>query len=228
MSDLQTLHDAFAELEHRADLAELDRRVSALAPRRRRVLPWTPVAAIFAAVVALVVGAVWFAPSDHADPPAGAKVAVGPPTTHQALADRFRRVLGDTATFTVSENKRMSDVITTADPDPGLSIAGPVSSNGVDGWFQLTIYPNRPCSFWDASCRTPMSYDVRDRVTHIKDGSVTARMSAYGALRVSADGNTLLQLMVSDNDRTLGKPPTGPVPLDGEQIARIVSSDLWW
>lgn len=70
MSDLRTLHDAFAELERQVDAAAAYR---APVVRRRRAVRLVPVAATVVAVACLVAGAVWLMPGDsgtHVSKPA--------------------------------------------------------------------------------------------------------------------------------------------------------------
>ena len=65
MSDLRTLHDAFAELERRADAAAAG---TAPVVRPRRAVRLVPVAATVVAVAGLVAGAVWLVPGDSGTP----------------------------------------------------------------------------------------------------------------------------------------------------------------
>ncbi|MFL6120819.1 hypothetical protein [Actinophytocola sp.] len=116
MTDLRTLHDAFAELERRADAASAGALSTAPGPRRALGLRLVPVAATVVAVAGLAAGAMWLVPGGNTGaaaggPPTTTTVATAAPTTEPAvpsttedLANRFRRVLGNTATFEVSDS----------------------------------------------------------------------------------------------------------------------------
>jgi len=112
MTDLRTLHDAFAELERRADAAG----APSTAPRPRRALGLrlVPVAATVVAVAGLAAGAMWLAPGDGGgtqagSPPTTSSTTAPPtsespvPTSPEDLATSFKRVLGDTATFRIKD-----------------------------------------------------------------------------------------------------------------------------
>lgn len=174
MSDLRTLHDAFAELERRADAAAV---VTAPVVRPRRAVRLVPVAATVVAVAGLVAGAVWLVPGDSgthaASPPTTSSTA---PSTNTArspvpaspddLIARFGVVLGDTATFEATAKATVpppssanpnppqpgtGSVVTPQPEDPdasiGAMIGGTLTSAGVTGSFLLTIYPSdsEPC-----------------------------------------------------------------------------------
>jgi hypothetical protein len=129
MTDLRHLHDAFEELERRADAAG----ALATAPKPRRALGFrlVPVAATVAAVAGLAAGAVWLSPGN--DAPAGTQAATQPsatsttappehhvvPTTPEELADRFRLALDGTATFDVTETAGGPAVMTLPPPSSG-------------------------------------------------------------------------------------------------------------
>jgi hypothetical protein len=179
MSDLRTLHDAFAELERRADAAPV--RTAPVA-RPRRAVRLVPIAATAVAVAGLVAGAVWLMPGGSGTHAAGTSSSTAPATTTTrspvpALPDdliaRFRVVLGDTATFEVttkttvpgaspsskSQQPGTGSVVTPQVEDPGAStsalIVGTLTSAGVTGSFGLTIYPSdSEPSVWCDSSRT--------------------------------------------------------------------------
>lgn len=185
MTDLRPLHDAFEELERRADAAG----ALATAPKPRRALGFrlVPVAATVVAVAGLAAGAVWLSPGN--DAPSGTQAATQPsstgsatappehhvvPTTPEELADRFRTVLGDTATFEVTETAGgpvqmtlppppssgggtppLVDGSTPAVPTsatkidegnvlPGAFIKGSLTASGVKGGYDLQIYAGTP------------------------------------------------------------------------------------
>jgi hypothetical protein len=232
---LQDLHDAFTELERRADLAEMDRRANLADPTdlpkpRPRIVRSTPVFAAVAAVAALIVGAVWVVPSDFAGTTAGTTIAIGPPTTHKELEDRFRTVLGDTATFKVTEKGTPKDAWANGPRWPdGLSIAGPLTANGVTGWFELQIFPFRPCPDEQNHLCPPGGIKTGTEATytrHLEDNRVL--VTAVSVIRLSDDSHVLLQLGVNSGDGSIDKPPAKPTPLGYDEVNKIVSSELWW
>jgi hypothetical protein len=140
MNDLRALHDAFGELERRADAAPVG---TALAPpARHRMARLVPVAATVVVVAGLAAGAVWLVPGDNAgeqaaSPPTSTSTtasspptsASGAPKTPEELIDRFTAVLGGTATFTVTEKGPGAGVVTAP--------AGP-DNNGPDKAGEIT------------------------------------------------------------------------------------------
>jgi hypothetical protein len=179
MTDLRTLHDAFAELERRADAASASVPATASRPRRALGPRLVPVAATVVAVAGLAAGAMWLAPGGNGgtqagSPPTGtsAPATAEPPvpTTPEDLANRFRRVLGDTATFEVTDSAGvgveelpppsttsgsgtpatpgMSMTATSVPSDgtsgTGVRIAGTLTAGGVTGGFDLQIYAGHP------------------------------------------------------------------------------------
>jgi len=162
MTDLRALTDAFTELERRADAhTELHGRTDAAhvtqlptAPSRPRgVRPsarLVPVAAAVAVVAGLAAtGVVLLAPGSDsggqvATPPVTGSTPVSPtsaapqrtlgPSTPEDLIERFRAVLGDTATFTVTDRGPGAVIMTMppapsgALPSPGVSPASPGSA----------------------------------------------------------------------------------------------------
>ncbi|CCH29998.1 hypothetical protein ABZ816_31990 [Actinosynnema sp. NPDC047251] len=164
MSELRTLHDAFAELERRADATAMG---TAPVARPRRAVRLVPVAATAVAVAVLVAGAVWLVPGDSgthtAGPPSAAPittVARGPvPASPDDLIARFRVVLGDTATFEATTQVTLpagsassqnpsppgSGLVVPLTVDPGAPtsalLGGTLNSAGVTGSFSLTILP---------------------------------------------------------------------------------------
>lgn len=164
MSDLRTLHDAFAELERHADAA--DARTAPVV-RPRRAVRLVPVMATAVAVAGLVASAVWLVPADSGMPTAGQPSTASSTTTARSpvpassdeLIARFRVVLGDTATFEVTTKgpfpevpalsehnlppESTSAVPLTVNPNVPTSalISGTLTSAGVTGGFGLMIYP---------------------------------------------------------------------------------------
>jgi hypothetical protein len=231
MSDLRTLHDAFAELERRVDAA-----AAGVAPvvRPRRAVRLVPVMATVVAVAALFAGAVWLVPANSGTPAAGpptpapaTTTARNPvPATPDDLTARFKVVLGDTATVDVTQKHTFSTAPVTsgynAPPgtvqlipetlDPNYPtyalIGGTLTSAGVTGSFSLVVHPagdTAPRS----SCRTYHPVDCV--VSTLPDGSElateTARM-APGALSYMAcikrpDG-TMIRVQVSNQEDPAG------------------------
>ena len=219
MSSLQTLHDAFAELEHRADVAELNRQVRTDGPielPRPRGLRSMPVLAGVAAVAALVMAAVWVVPSDTAGPTVGTTVSATPPATYAELAERFRTALGDAATFEVTEKWSPQAISDGSRVPTGLSIAGPMTGNGTTGWFELVVFPDWPCSA--GSC-------WKSEVTSHAGGPEEPHLVGYSIVDIH-DDLVRVQLTVRnerDDDVKSGK----PVPLDLAKATQVVKSDLW-
>lgn len=146
MNSLRTLHDAFAELEERADAAtSLDHAVP-VRPARRRLAP--PLAAA-AAVLAVVAGvAAWQASRDShparqpaASGPTTAPTPVSttgaahvngfqPPSTVAALSGKARSILAGTATITVDPTQSAAcDAGAPTRTEP----PGKIISSGPDG-----------------------------------------------------------------------------------------------
>ncbi|WP_086669239.1 hypothetical protein [Lentzea kentuckyensis] len=257
MSDLRTLHDAFAELERRID-------ATATAPvvRPRRAMRLVPVAASVVAVASLFAGVVWLAPSNSGTP------AAGPPTTapstttsrdpvpHSAedLIARFKVVLGDTATIDVisknvlgpaspSNNLGTGVVAIPLDREPDATtyalIYGTLTSSGATGSFSLSVHPagdSRP----ETWCRTYIQTDCV--VSTLPDGSRLATETArpapgaasYLACLKRPDG-TMVFLQVSNQEDPAGAvigTPGGKFhaqqpPLTLEQLKAIVTSSKW-
>ncbi|QFZ18825.1 hypothetical protein [Saccharothrix syringae] len=236
MSDLRTLHDAFAELERRADAAAVS---TAPVARPRRTGRLVPVAATVVAVAGLVAGAVWLVPGDPgthaADPQATSSTA--PPTTATRspvpaspddLIARFRAVLGSTATFEATtkitvpgaspSNNPQPETVTVLTPQPGdpdssALIGGTLTSAGVTGSFSLTIHPGgaEPTEW----CRLSRTQDCD--VSTLPDGSRlatgTARPDAgavsYLACLERPDGTTVL-LHVGNQEDPMGAVVNSP------------------
>jgi hypothetical protein len=261
MSDLRTLHDAFAELDRRADAATAG---TALVVRPRRVVRLVPVAATVVAVAVLFAGAVWLVPGGSGTPVAGppatapsTTAARGPvPASPDDLIDRFRVVLGDTATFEVTQKDTLpggppsskhnappgSELVVpqTVNPDFPTSalVFGTLTSAGVTGSFGLTISPSD--SGPGTWCRNSTPTDCV--VSTLPDGSQlateTARLApgavAYMACLKRPDG-TMVLMHVSNQEDPRGAAINSPggriyspqAPLTLEQLKAIVTSDKW-
>lgn len=198
MSELRTLHDAFAELERRADAATAG---TAPVVRPRRAVRLIPVAATVVAVAGLVAGAVWLVPGDPgthtAGPPSAPSTTTARnpiPTSPDDLIARFRVVLGDTATFEATQKSILpppssentphpgtGSVVTPQPVDPATSIGavigGTLTSAGVTGGFALTMHPSD--SEPDEWCR--LSRVEECEVRTLPDGSRLATGTAQRA-----------------------------------------------
>ena len=224
MSDLRTLHDAFAELERRADTAAAG---TAPVARPRRAVQRVPVAATVVAVAGLVAGAVWLVPGvsgTHAasPPPTSSSSAPSTPTSPEDLIARFRMVLGDTARFEVTTKSTVpgaspsktqqqpgtGSVVTPQleNPDAPTSplIGGTLTSAGVTGSFSLTIYPSgSEPGEW---CRLSRTKDCD--VSTLPDGSRLATGTAqpapgavsYLACLMRLDGTMVLMHVGNQED----------------------------
>jgi hypothetical protein len=231
MSDLRTLHDAFVELERRADAASAEARSTARPPRR--VARLVPMAATIVAVAGLIAGAVWLVPGDSGAPVGGQQTTTvaAPPTSRDPvpkdsdeLADRFKEVLGDTGTFSVTETMF----------GPGPFIFGKLTVAGVDGGFDLQIY-NEP----DGAERWSCGENPDCQEATLPDGSqLTASQfthtEAPGGISYTVSlvrpDNTLLLIDLSNRENPKGMGVLyGPQPpLTLEQLKAIVASELWW
>jgi hypothetical protein len=129
MTDLQTLHDAFTELERRADAVVPAARPQ---PHRARGFRLVPIVATMAAVAALAAGAMWVAPGDTSAPSAGTAVA-NFPSTPEELTAKLKAVVGDMATVEVTDSLVDTD-------KPGMTITGMMTAGGVTGGFDLRVY----------------------------------------------------------------------------------------
>ena len=274
MTDLHALTDAFAELERRADAASVARQPELPIPTRHRPVPaprtgsrLVPVAATIVAVAGLAAGAALLVPSGNhatqagspppakssaAQPAASSSGAPAVPTSTQELADRFRAVLGGTATFTLTDLTpgavphgsppasagRMpgASFIPIDPPDPataGATIVGTLTMSGVTGGFYLSVSRASPG-------QTPMCADL-DRATcttrTLADGSLVAIGQEHtdppnGVLYmidlIRPDGVQLL-MNVSNERNTQGGSEilAAQPPMTVEQMLAVVSSDRW-
>ena len=194
MNTLETLADAFTELERRADSAGQLTRGTEFPVRRHARLPL--VAAAVVTTLAVAGGAALLArsggssndaggasPTDGTNSPAAETTSVVTtpvfriPQSGDELAARFRAVLGDLATFTVTDSVAPVTVTAptiTVPPTPagsepriastpipipnagtpnGAAIVGALTSGGVTGGYDLQILQNQPGS--KAMCDDP-------------------------------------------------------------------------
>jgi hypothetical protein len=258
MSDLRTLHDVFAELERRADAAAVGRAAVA---RPRRAVRLAPIAATVVAVAGLVAGAVWLVPGDSGTDAASSlttsssTTARNPvPTSPDDLVNRFRVVLGDTATFEVTAKSTVPGASPSKNQQPGVSVVTPqltnpdaptsalvggtLTSAGVTGSFSLTIYPSD--SEPDVWCSSSRTEDCN--VSTLPDGSRLATGTArpapgavsYLACLKRPDG-TMVLMRVGNQEDPQGaaiNSPGGAIlspqpPLTLDQLKAIVTSDKW-
>jgi hypothetical protein len=253
MSDLRTLEDAFAELERRADAAATG---TAPVVRQRRAVRLVPVAATVVAVAGLVAGVVWLVPGDSGTPTAGPPTAPSTtqtrspfPTSLDGVIARFKVVLGDTATFEVTQKGTMPRTSASAPPGPEPSairldgpdgdpfFSGTLTSAGATGGFGLMIAsgdfePGRWCGYSSENCQVstlPDGSRLATGTTKRSPGAV-----AYLAVVKRPDG-TAIVLNVSNQEDPSGAvigTPGGRVyspqpPLNLDQMKAIVTSDKW-
>jgi hypothetical protein len=259
MNDLRALHDAFGELERRADTAP----ATALAPpARHRMSRLAPVAATVVVVAGLAAGAAWLVPGGNTGTQAGSPPtsASSPltsartaPRTPEELIDRFKAVLGDTATFTVTDSGPGA-VEATLPPGPdsdrggsgrqeapandqgtakGAAIVGTLTAGGVTGGFDLLTYPALPsdkptCEGLSPDKCTvstlPDGASMRVDLTDDLEGGGTT----FHVVVLHNDGN-LFEMHVSNqrsakgNSDVLGTQP----PLTTDQMIAILTSNRW-
>jgi hypothetical protein len=176
--------------------------------------------------------------------------ARGPvPTSSDDLIARFRVVLGDTATFEVTDemtlpppsstNAPQPETVVTLAPDPdgrfGASVAGTLTSAGVTGSFYLTIHPSDSepwCDFSRADCDVSTLPDGSRLATGIAQPAPGAVSYMAGLKR--PDG-TMVLMYVGNQEDPLGaaiNSPGGEIyspqpPLTLDQLKAIVTSDKW-
>jgi hypothetical protein len=212
MTDLRTLHDAFTELERRADAAV---PAALPQPRRARGFRLVPIVATMAAVAALAAGAVWVAPGDA--PVSGSTAVANFPSTPEELADKFKAVLGDMATFEVTESSVDTD-------KPEVTIRGLLTADGVTGGFDLRVhvgYEWLQCGPSDCLVRSS-----NDRTFVVTTGHSGTGEVEYVALLIQHDGFGM-QLRVSNKRSPDGNSeeelaPTAP--LTPEQLRSILEA----
>ncbi|MEJ2852559.1 MULTISPECIES: hypothetical protein [unclassified Saccharothrix] len=261
MSDLRALNDAFGELERRADAV-----TAGLPPEvpHRTKSRLVPVAVAVAVVAGLATATALLVPNDEpgtqqaaaqttaqtTPPPstttATTTTAKTSPNTPDELAERFRAVLGGTATFTVTESGPGAVVMTmpkspdapsteTTDTEAtrlGAALVGQLSAGGVTGGYDLIVYPST--SSEPAHCDLPDSADCTTRTlpdgstlatdrTALEDGGVThlARLERADGLSIT------IHVSNRENPKGMGGVTADRPPLTVEQLVQIVTSDLW-
>lgn len=217
MTDLQTLHDAFTELERRADAA-----VPAALPRPRRARGFrlVPIVATMAAVAALAAGAVWVAPGDP--PVSGSTTVTNIPRTPDELAAKLKAVLGDMATFEVTESSVDEDTL-------GMSIQGTLTADGVTGGFGLRVYvgPTEPvtCSPARAGCFVSLEWAVDNTTAVVEMRGTEPYGVVYGGYR-ALPGDMNVVLRVSNERYTDGSSEVlaPQPPLELPQLASVLNA----
>jgi hypothetical protein len=244
MTNLQTLNEAFAELARRADAATADQPAAPEFPLPRRAVTAGRLAAMTgtAAVVAgLAVGAVLLAPDDDGSPhvgvPPGTTTTAVPttaapardlPATHQELITRFRAVLGDRATFVVSEKETQQG---------STYIAGTLTADGRTGGFSLAATTGdeyalgRMCPDGDLGARRCVERPLPDGSKLIIDDTPLHSGGRDYSVDFLGVDDTSISIHLSnlrDPKAPAGTPKLAdrpPLPLD--QLVEIVSSELW-
>jgi len=257
MNDLRALHDAFGELERRADAAPTSASAMTAPPARHRMARLVPVAATVVVVAGLAAGAVWLVPRDNAgtqaaSPPTDTSTtASSPPTapkTPEELIDRFTAVLGGTATFTVTE-KGPGAYRMTAPPAPdrggqtsvnndtgtpvGAAITGTLTAGGITGGFDLVTYPAVPTDKPSCEGQDPghcTTSTLPDGATLRVDGPTDLEGGgiSYYVVVLRADGN-ILDMHVSNRQspKGMGGMLGAQPPLTTDQMVSILTSDRW-
>lgn len=270
MNTLDMLNDAFTELERRADVASLAIGDDATHVPARHHSRAPLVAASVVATLAVAGGAALLAQGGgHAHPAGGATPTVPPnlqpasttvaagrafalPDNADDLAARFRTVLGDLATFTVTDTGHpvtisvpptptgSPRIASTPIPIPnatpnGAAIVGVLTSHGVSGGYDIQLFQSTPdskamCDDPDRSrCTTSTTADGgslavgREPLPTGGPGGLT-----YEVDLIRADGVELLMHVSNQRDPKGESEVMAPEPpLTTEQMVSIVSSDRW-
>ena len=243
MNDLKALEDAFAELERRADNAPL--RAEAGKSRRPRLVP---VAAAVLVAGGLVTGVALLAGGSGDGPSSSVRVGSSAstptkklpvahsvvPTSAKQLEERFRTVLGNTGTFTVTDTGGPveTDGNGNAKPGTGAAIVGVLTANGSSGGYDLQIIksggvPGAHCEDLDrADCKIHTVADGASLAvsTEPLEGGGSTQMVDL----VRKDGVEFLMHVSNQRD------PKGPStilsprpPLTTDQMVKIVTSEQW-
>ncbi|MFJ6673841.1 hypothetical protein ACIQMJ_22260 [Actinosynnema sp. NPDC091369] len=259
MTDLRALDDAFAELERRADAVTAARPFDLpRAPASRPAGRLVPIALAAAVVAGVATGAVLLTPNADPGPPTtqpGAStsapepvVTTAPPAAHdspEALAERFQAVLGDLATFVVTERGPGATRMTLPDSpnspsanaaprqgtNVGASIGGTLTSAGVTGGFDLLLYPGTAgdqawCASDEPGCTVrdlPDGSKLRTGEVALEGSGVTNEVKL-----VRPDGLVFI-MHVSNRQSPKGLGPLlgAHPPLTVEQLVSIATSDRW-
>jgi hypothetical protein len=255
MSTLQTLTEAFAELEREADAYPLNETGVHRAARHRVRVPLVAASIVGACGVAAglaLMGNSHRAPAatDAGAPEPTARSTAAPPPfrvpqSPAELARRFRVVLGGTATFTVTavgapvrmvmpEAPTRSGAVRNVVPAKpnGAAIVGRLTADGVTGGFDLQIY--RAAKGDRAFCDLIVGCKLR----RMADGSTLAvgRDRLEGAANgltydvdlVRSDGVAFLMHVSNERDPKGDSPLlASEPPLSPKQMIAIVTSERW-
>jgi hypothetical protein len=267
MSDLRHLHDAFEELERRADAAYPG--VAPIAPKQRRGFRLVPIGATVVTVGALAAGAVLLSPGNDAPPGNQAantpttSVAAPPeaprgiPDTPDDLIAQFRSVLGDTATFEVTETSggavspppaggppssaggggaetpRATEKGQSGDTLPGAYIKGSLTASGVKGGFDLQINAGHPGDqIWcDDPDRSHCAMDTLPDGSQLAIGQTSLEGGGvtYMGNLIRTDGtNLLIHVSNRADPKGAGDLLAPQPPFTTDQLKALVTSALWW
>ncbi|TDQ00929.1 hypothetical protein [Labedaea rhizosphaerae] len=244
MNDLKALEDAFAELERRADNAVL--RAGASKSRRPRLVP---VAAAVLVAGGLVAGVAVL--TGGSGPGGSSSVREGSPSTPMTtlpvrhsliptsakeLEDRFRVVLGDTATFTVTDTG--GSVETDGDgnvkPGSGVAIVGVLTVAGHSGGYDLQIIKSNPavgphCEDLDrANCNIHKRPDGSSIAVSTEPLAGPGNGVTHMIDLVRKDGVEVLMHVSNERDPKGESQILSPKPpLSTDQMIKIVTSPQW-
>jgi hypothetical protein len=268
MNTFETLTDAFTELEQRADTAtqQLGDATTHVPVRHHSRAPL--VAASVAATLAVAGGAALLAhggghshqaggtpPTQAAKPnPVSTTVAASPaftiPQTADDLAARFRTVLGDLATFTITDTG--AAVTISLPPSPvtsngkvgrlqplpsgtpnGAAIVGVLTSHGVSGGYDIQIFQSSPGSKATCDDSSQCTSTTTADGGSLAVGREPLPTGGAGGLTyqvdlVRADGVEFLMHVSNQRDpkgesAVLAARP----PLTTDQMVSVVTSDRW-
>lgn len=242
MSDLSTLHDAFGELERRADAAP---HTTPAPPHRTR---WGLVAASAVAVLAVAGGALVLAgsgndgtpaagpasPSASASAPASAVPTTAPPATSasrqparqlpstgQEMVARLQEILGTTGKITSFQGYGGNYVVGRIATDEG---AGSFDIQTVDraGGAPMCEDPDRMV------CTTHRLPDGSKYAFGREESQLQSGGILYLVNLVRTDGTSFLFHVSNEGDPKGGDGLLGDAPpLTRKQMLAIVRSDLW-
>lgn len=265
MSNLQILTDAFAELERRADAATAtqphDQVLPATRHRRTDVLL---VAASIGGVLAIAGGVLAFARGGGSHPAAGGRPVTHThqspggtepfhfPGTPDELADRFRAVLGGTATFTVTgggaagppirvtlseaagHHKRATATPMSASGESfGAAIRGTLTASGMTGGFDLAVVragtaDTAQCEDYDGHCTIRTLADGSSLAVHVMPLAGPAHGVTYSVELLRPDRVEFLMHVSNERDPKGESKILAPAPpLTSRQMVDIVTSDRW-
>ena len=240
MNDLKALEDAFAELERRADNAPV--RAEA---RKSRVPRLVPVAAAVLVAGGLVTGVAVLtggSPSPVQEGSSSTPTTTLPvrhsvvPTSAKELETRFRTVLGDTATFTVTDTGGPVEIDGNGDvkPGAGVAIVGVLTAAGNSGGYDLQIIKAGPgtgahCEDLDrANCELNTLPDGSSLAVSTEPLSGKGNGMTHMVDLVRKDGVEFLMHVSNERDPKGESVVLGPKPpLSTDQMVKVVTSAEW-